>query len=88
MAVPKHLEEAVTRLEMAAERIDLARAAPLSLESQREWLEALTDFVQALGEIHEFTNESVHEKLHELAGRLRLRETLTPPPPAPGQPVS
>ena len=33
MAVPKHLEEAVDRLEAAASRIDLAQKMPVTLEN-------------------------------------------------------
>lgn len=36
MAVPKHLEEAVDRLETAASRIDLAQKMPVTLENLRE----------------------------------------------------
>ncbi|MHB8872207.1 MAG: hypothetical protein ACYC8T_00835 [Myxococcaceae bacterium] len=77
MALPKHLDEATARLERASERIERARAKPSTPETQREWLEALTDFTLALSDIHQFTNESVHEKLHELAGRVGLKSVLT-----------
>lgn len=79
MAVPKHLEEAVGKLQDASSRIELARARPPGLESHHDWLLALTDFVMALAEVHEYTNESVHEKLHELAGRLGLKGPTSPP---------
>lgn len=78
MTVPKHLEEAAHRLEDASERVELARVGPQTDENLRGWLDALTDYVQALAEIHEYTNESIHEKLHELARRLRLEESLRP----------
>lgn len=74
MAVPKHLDDAVTRLKAASYRIDQAREKPLTAESQKEWLEALTDFSVALSEIQEYNNESVHEKLHELAARAGLKQ--------------
>ncbi|WP_257448929.1 hypothetical protein [Archangium lipolyticum] len=73
MALPKHVDEAADRLHEAFARIEAARAAPTSTESLREWLTALTDYAQALMDLHEFTNESVHEKLHVLAGQLNLR---------------
>jgi galactose-1-phosphate uridylyltransferase len=73
MGLPKHLEEAVARLKEASVRIKQARAKPMALESHREWLDALTDFSMALSDIHEFTNESIHEKLHEIAGRLGMK---------------
>ncbi|WP_324963467.1 hypothetical protein [Archangium sp.] len=73
MALPKHLDDAADRLHEAFARIEDARARPTSPESLREWLSALTDYAQALMDLHEFSNESVHEKLHVLAGLLNLR---------------
>lgn len=73
MVLPKHLEEAVARLEEASWRIDQAKEKPLTLESLQEWLGALTDYTFALNEIHEFNNESIHEKLHLLAGHVGLK---------------
>ncbi|MBN1205401.1 MAG: hypothetical protein JXB05_10800 [Myxococcaceae bacterium] len=74
MAVPQHLDEAAARLNAASLRIEAARGLPTSTESLRDWLEALTDYARALAELHEYTNESVHEKLHELAGHLGLKD--------------
>ncbi len=74
MPVPKHLDEAVALLKAASARIDEARAKPASIDALREWLAALTDFCLAVADIQSFNNESVHEKLHELAGRAGLRE--------------
>lgn len=74
MTVSKHLEEAVGRLKEASFRIEQAREKPSTLESQREWLSALTDYSSALSEIQEYNNESVHEKLHELAARVGLKQ--------------
>lgn len=74
MPVPKHLDDAVTRLKTASYRIDQAREKPLTPESQAQWLEALTDFTLALSEIQQYNNESVHEKLHELAARVGLKQ--------------
>ena len=73
MSLPKHLENAVARLNEASVRIEQARAKPLTLENQRDWLNALTDFSLALSDIHEYNNESIHEKLHEIAGRLGMK---------------
>lgn len=81
MSLPKHLEEAVGRLKEASARIEQARAKPGTLESQQEWLVALTDFSRALSDIHEFNNESIHEKLHEIAGRLGLKRFPSSGPP-------
>jgi hypothetical protein len=74
MSLPQHLEEAVTRLKEAAVRIKQARDSPFTVDTQRDWLLALTQYAHALCDIQEFNNESVHEKLHELASRLGLRE--------------
>ncbi len=74
MAVPKHLEEAAARLKDASLRIAAVRELPFTAENQRAWLEALSDFCVALSDIQTYNNESVHEKLHELAGRIGLRQ--------------
>ncbi|HET8759681.1 MAG TPA: hypothetical protein VFN94_01340 [Nitrospiria bacterium] len=70
MPVPAHLEEAAARLSEAVWRIDQAKAKPLSEDTQREWLSALTDFSLALSDIQRFNNESIHEKLQGLDGRV------------------
>ncbi len=74
MPVPKHVDEAVARLEAAAGRIQEARLKSVSVESLHEWTAALTDFTLALSDIQSFNNESVHEKIHALAGRMGLRD--------------
>jgi hypothetical protein len=38
------------------------------------WLEALTAYCEALADIQTYNNESIHEKLHELAGRVGLKK--------------
>ncbi len=78
MPVPKHLDEAVARLKESLVRIDEARAKPATLETVQEWLNALTEYTIAQGDIETFNNESVHEKLHEIAGRVGMAEL--PPP--------
>ena len=77
MTLPKHLEEAVAKLEQASYLIEQARAKSLTLDSVQEWLEGLTGYVKAATEIQQLNNESVHEKLHELAGRVGLRQFPT-----------
>ena len=74
MSLGKQLEQAAARMKDASRRIEQARAKSASMESQQEWLAALTDYTTALSDIQEFTNESVHEKLHALAGRAGLRQ--------------
>lgn len=67
MAVPKHLEEAVGRLEAAASRIDVAQKVPVTLENLREWVVGQTEYAKALSDIHQYNNESLCEKIHQLA---------------------
>lgn len=74
MTVPKHLDAAAAKLKEAEFRIDEARQGPVTCENQTLWLEALTDYCRALAEIQAYNNESVHEKLHELAGRVGVRK--------------
>jgi len=71
MTLKNHLENAAERLEEAGARIGLARERATSLESLAEWLAALTDYSQALADIHSFNNESVHEKIQELSRRTK-----------------
>ena len=74
MSVPKHLEAAAARLKDALMRIEVAREGPVTCENQQRWLDALTDYCMALGDIQSCNNESIHEKVHELAGRIGLRK--------------
>lgn len=74
MSVPKHLEAAAAKLKDASMRIEVAREGAATCENQQCWLEALTDYCMALGDIQSFNNESIHEKVHELAGRIGLRK--------------
>ena len=79
MTLPKQLEDAVSRLQEALWTIDQARKKPSSLESLQEWLIALTDYSLALSEIHQVNNESIHEKLHEIAARVHLKQFRSSP---------
>ena len=74
MTVSKHLDNAAARMKEASFRIEAARQGPVTCENQNVWLEALTDYCVALSEVQAYCNESVHEKLHELAGRTGLRK--------------
>ncbi len=74
MTVSRHLEEAAHRLKEARLQIDLVPEGPATCENQKVWLEALTAYCQALGNIQSYNNESIHEKLHELAAKLGLRK--------------
>lgn len=74
MTVPRHLEAATAKMKEATFRIEGAREGPVTCENQKVWLEALTDYCQALAEVQAYCNESIHEKLHELAARIGLRK--------------
>jgi hypothetical protein len=74
MTVSRHVEEAAQRLKEAVRQIALAREGPDSVQNQRAWLEALTVYCEALADIHTYNNESIHEKLHALAGHIGLRK--------------
>ena len=74
MTVSRHGEEAAGKLQEAARQIALAREGPDTCENQRAWLEGLTAYCAALADVHTYNNESIHEKLHELAGRIGLRK--------------
>ena len=73
MTVPKHLEEAVGRLKAASRQIERIRTRPHKPANIAEWLAALTDFAIAQSDVQAFNNESVHEKLHQLADAMRLK---------------
>jgi hypothetical protein len=76
MSLPKHLDVAAKRLEDASFRIEAARAKPPTPASLQEWLAALTDYGKALSDIQRLNNESIHEKLHAIAGRLGVEHVL------------
>ncbi len=80
MPVPNHLEQAANRIQQAQEVIAAMRAAPATLENHARWLEALSDLCAAMLDLQSFNNESVHEKLHLLGGRLGMKD-LAPPRP-------
>lgn len=82
MTVGRHLDEAAERLEDARRRIELLRAAAAT-DGERQWLDALTDFVYALSDVQVFANQSIHEKLHELGGQRgsSFERPLQPLPP-------
>ncbi len=73
MSLGKHLDEAVSRLEGAAYRIEEARAQNVSLDSLRDWLAGLTDYAKALADVQLLNNESAHEKLHAIADHVGMK---------------
>lgn len=76
MSLGKHLDEAVSRLNVASARIEEARARPTTEASLRDWLAALTDYSVALNEVHLLNNQSIHEKLHALAEHVPMKAKL------------
>lgn len=74
MTVSRHVEEAAEKLREAARQITLAREGPDTCKNQRVWLEALTAYCEALADMQTYNNESVHEKLHALAGQIGIRK--------------
>jgi hypothetical protein len=76
MSLHKHLEEAAERLEEARFGIEDARGKVPTFATLQEWLAALTYYCQALSDIQRLNNESIHEKLHAIAGRLGLEDVL------------
>jgi hypothetical protein len=76
MSLPKHLEEAARRLQEASFRVDAARAKPPTVASLQAWLPALTDYCQAFSDIQRLDNQSIHKKLHAIAGHVGLEHVL------------
>jgi hypothetical protein len=76
MSLPRHLEKAAERLEQARFRIEDARAALPTLASLQAWLGALTEYCEASSDIQRLANESIHEKLDAIAGRLGIEDVL------------
>lgn len=74
MTVSRLVEEAAGRLKAASIQIAQAREGPATCENQAVWLEGLTAYCQALADIQAYNNESIHEKLHELAGKTGMRK--------------
>ncbi|WP_164001779.1 hypothetical protein [Pyxidicoccus caerfyrddinensis] len=81
MPLPQHVDDATTRFEDAQRRIEEARAKPPRVENLHAWMNALSDYALVLSALHEYTNESIHEKLHVLFAHAKLQK------PAPGIPT-
>jgi hypothetical protein len=73
MTLAKHIEEATSRLESAQARIADAREQAPTLDNLDRRLSALEEAVTALTDMQSFNVESIHEKLHELAERIRVQ---------------
>jgi hypothetical protein len=74
MTISRHVEEAAGKLQEAGRQIALAREGPATCDNLKVWLEALTVYCEALADIQTYGNESIHEKLHTLAGQMGLRK--------------
>lgn len=70
MAITAHLEQAAERLELAQLKLSHFRESPSTPANTRRWLEALTDYAQALGEVQAFSQEAIDERLQALERRL------------------
>ena len=66
MATPQLMRSAAERMEEAEKKLREVRETPFTPEATREWLEALTQYALALGEVQEYSQQSIHEKLHAL----------------------
>jgi hypothetical protein len=64
-------KESTDRLKMASIRIDEVRTKPATQEAMQEWLAALTDYVGALGEVHDLNMEALQERLEDIVQRQR-----------------
>ena len=49
---------------------------PPTVANLREWMAALTDYCRALSDIQRVNSQSIHEKLHAIAGLLGVERTL------------
>jgi hypothetical protein len=76
MSLAKQLDQAAERFEVASSRIAEVRSKPPTQENVLEWLATLTELALASADIQRFANESIHEKLHALAGRLKVEDVL------------
>jgi hypothetical protein len=78
MAVTKLMEEAADRKEQAERRLTEMREATFTPGNLKAWLTALTDYALALGEVQEYSQQSIHEKLQELAQLVRHPQGVAP----------
>lgn len=74
MATPALLQQAADRLELAQLKLAHFRESPSTPANTRRWLEALTDYALALGEVQAFAQESADERLQALERRVAPAE--------------
>ena len=70
MAVTQLMKRASDRMEEAQRRLREARECSFTPGALKDWLTALTDYALALGEVQEYSQQSIHEKLQTLAREL------------------
>jgi len=78
MPVTKLMNAASEKMETAAAKLRSAREGAFTPSALQEWLTALTDYALALGEVQQYSQESIHEKLQQLSRELH-RPDLTSP---------
>ena len=72
MTLAKQIELAASRLQGAQKHIAEAREQPATLGRLERRLAALEEAMTALTDIQSCNVESIHEKLHALADRMRV----------------
>jgi hypothetical protein len=60
MAVTEMMKVASARMEAAAVKLRSVRDAPFTPTGLQEWLNALTDYALALGEVQELSQGAIH----------------------------
>jgi hypothetical protein len=78
MAMTKTMEAAANKMEAASTRMRELREGPFTPGNLKDWLEALTDYALALGEVQEYSQQSIHEKLQALARQLHRPDVISP----------
>jgi hypothetical protein len=78
MALTQLMNAASDRMEAAAVKLRRVRQGPFTPSGLQEWLNALTDYALALGEVQAFSQESIHEKLQLLARDLHRSDLGSP----------
>jgi hypothetical protein len=78
MAVTELMRTSAERMERAEAKLKEAREAPFTPSGLHAWLSALTDYALALGEVQEYSQESIHEKLQALGREVRRPDLIGP----------
>lgn len=70
MSTPELMKTAATRMEAAAKKLAEARELPFTPGALKQWMEALTEYALALGEVQQYSQQSIHEKLQAVGREL------------------